>query len=148
MRKNSVRPADVLVAGNRLFIIPLWSGIWSMRYAKVKIAKGINRRNHIGNTMDLMWISIHLSVLTAANTPPTAAILARKAMMPETNVTRLLKRLIADGSATRMGKLYSADLDRLDSYVTRAYWARSEKALRALLKEWERLHLLLDDRLK
>jgi hypothetical protein len=140
MGRDDVRPADLAIAGNRM-LIELLLMIWRRRY---------NRNNpKLGATLELMMVSMQTSIWTREGTPPTLSELEKKLLISHGQVDRHLKTLMKEGSVTKIGMRYHANLDRLDQLLTsRAHLETAMAIIKTCLDELERLGVLLADKLK
>lgn len=125
----------------------LLRSIYDQRYRYIR-PKGVKRSsNHFGSGLELMAVSMRLSIWTRDGKPISYTEVARRLHMPASNVKRLLETLIADGSAIRVGKGYCADLDRLDTFASMQRLDAATKLLEDTLEQWAQLRIALKDRL-
>jgi predicted transcriptional regulator len=135
------RPADLAIAGNRM-LIELLHMIFLRRYAN-------DPPQRFGAALEMMMVSMLVSVTTRDNKPLTASGIAKKLLMPRSNVDRHLKHLIARGAVALEKRRYVADLDVLDSYLmSRAHLDRAITLVQTCLNDFLRLRVELHAELR
>ncbi|QIO34315.1 ArsR family transcriptional regulator [Bradyrhizobium sp. 1(2017)] len=138
---RKVRPADLAATANKM-LLHLLHSIFLKRYAR-------GQPKRFGAALELMMVSMMVSVTTRDGKPLTASGLAKKLLMPRSTVDRHLKRLLTDGAVEICKRRYCADLDVLDGYVmSKAHVDRDIKAIETCLTELKRLRALLRDTLR
>jgi predicted transcriptional regulator len=135
------RPADLAIAGNRM-LLELLHMIFLRRYSS-------DPPKRFGAALELMMVSMLVSVTTRDGKPLTASGIAKKLLMPRSNVDRHLKHLVARGAVALEKRRWCADLDVLDSYMmSKAHLDRAIHLVQACLNEFIRLRIELREQLR
>jgi DNA-binding MarR family transcriptional regulator len=115
--RPDARFADFAIVGNRM-ILSLLAMVYARRYKKLAPKQQAKRPAHFGSTLELMVVSMHLSVVTRDGKPATPTEIANKLLIPWSNVKRHLDHLTKNGAARRVNRRrYASDLDVLDNYM-------------------------------
>lgn len=137
---DNARAADFAVISNRM-LIALLRMTWRRRYRQMK-------KLNFGSALELMLVSMTVTIGTREPKPFTASQIAKRLDMPRSNVVRRLEQLEKTGTVSMVKHGYVTDLDYLDSLVnSRAYVDSAIDIIRGTLTELEQLRLLLHDRM-
>lgn len=141
MPAKDIRLADLAITSNRMLIAVLYL-IWTRRYRTMV-------PHSLGASLELMLVSLQVSVATRDQKPPTVADLSKKLHMPRSTALRHLNTLVRHGVIRRNRQRYAADLDALDGFMMDAEWVDLEIAtIEAALSDLKRLRALLHARIK
>ncbi|WP_340667811.1 helix-turn-helix domain-containing protein [Bradyrhizobium ottawaense] len=121
-------------------LLDVLHGIFLLRYAGTTPQR-------FGAALELMMVSMMVSVTTRDKKTLTASGLAKKLRMPRSNVDRHLKRLMEEGAVRVVKRRYCADLDLLDGFITREILDRNIDLIEQCVKELKRLRVSLHNTL-
>ncbi|QOG23181.1 winged helix-turn-helix domain-containing protein [Bradyrhizobium sp. SEMIA] len=141
MKKDNLRFAAFGVAVNRM-LIEVCGLAWMRRYEEMT-------PNNFGAALELMMVSMLVSVATADGTPLITSEIARQLKMPRSNVVRHLERLAEQGVIRLERRRYVSNFDGLDELMqSRAFVDEVTGVVARCLAELTRLRPLLNDQMK
>jgi len=91
-------------------MLTLFLMMWRKRYEAMD--------GSLAGSLELMMVSMKISVTTRDGTPYTASQLAKFLVIPRSTIDRPLEALLATGHFSKIKNRYVADLDYLDSHMT------------------------------
>ena len=94
---------------------------------------------HFGAALELMFVSMLVTIATHAGNEMTASEIAHELSIPRSNVVRILERLKTRGRVLKTGHTFKANMDHLDKVMTPAIAAQKLRRVSKAHRELQSL---------